>query len=179
MKPQFFRYLRLAQAICGPAVLLLEIWLWWEMSLWVPEDQRKFDSDAAWFAVWMAGPGLCLVVAGLLQAIYRWVWPSVLTLLAGAVAAYVWLVVWWLFIYSGRRSSLPIVYVYLIVLLLTVAASLGNAIVELVLRFSKQGAEQIVGRERRGVFRIIIGPAMRERSRRRVNSTVMPLTIVF
>ena len=148
MKPQFSRYLRLAQAICGPAVLLLEIWLWWKMSLWVPEDQRKFDSEAAWFA-WMAGPGLCLVVAGFVQAIYRWVWPGVLTLLAGAVAAYVWLVVWWLFMYSGRRSSLPLVYAYLIVLLLTVAASVINAIGELVLRFSNTGAEQMVGRERR------------------------------
>ena len=119
------------------------------MFLWVPAEDRKFGSDEAWFILWMVGPGLCLLVAGLLQAIYRWVWPAVFTLVAGVVAAYVWVMVWFLFIYSGRRSSLPIVYVYLIVLLLTVAASLVNTIVELVMRFSKTGAEQIVGRERR------------------------------
>jgi hypothetical protein len=142
MRPQLLGYLRLAQPICGFAVFLLAVWLWWHMFLWVPADKRKFDSDEAWFVLLMMGPGLCLVVAGFLQVTYRWVWPAVLVLLASSVAAYVGLVVWWLFGYSGHRSSLPVVYVYLIALLLTVAASVVNAIVELVLRFSNTGATQ-------------------------------------
>jgi len=41
------------------------------------------------------------------------------------------------------------VYLYLIVLLLTFAASLVNAIIELVQRFADRGAEQLVAPERR------------------------------
>jgi hypothetical protein len=120
------------------------------MFLWLPKEQRKFDSDEAWFLILMVGPGLCLAVTSLLQATYRWVWPAVLVLLASAVATYMGLGVWLLTGYWGHRSSLPIVYIYLSLLLLTVVASLVNAFVELVVRrFPYTGAEQIVGRERR------------------------------
>ena len=141
--------MRLAQPICGFAVLLLAVWLWWSTFLWTPADKRKFDSNEAWFVLLMVGPSLFLLVAGFLQATFRWVWPVVLVLLASSVTAYVGLVLWWLFTWSGHASSLPMLYVYLIVFLLTVAASVMNAIMELVLRFSNTGAEQIVGRERR------------------------------
>src|SRR5438132_8221239 len=110
MKLQFLRYVRLAQPICGFAVLLLAAWLWWSTFLWTPADKRKFDSNEAWFVLLMVGPSLFLLVAGFLQATFRWVWPVVLVLLANSVTAYVGLVLWWLFAWSGHASSLPMLY---------------------------------------------------------------------
>src|ERR1041385_8326496 len=140
MSPRLLRNIRLAQPIGGSSVLLLGVWIWWRMFLWLPAEKRKFDSDEAWFFLLMLAPGLCLVVAGSLQAAYRWLWPAVLTFVAGAVATYIGLGVWFLFGYTGHGSSLPVVY--LIVVYLAIAASVVNAIVELVLRFSNTGAEQ-------------------------------------
>jgi|GEM_PF-3775738 len=118
------------------------------MSQWLSPDKRKFDTVEAWVILLMVGPGIWLLVAGLLQATYRWVWPVVLVLVVGSVAAYVGLLVLGLYEYHRHESSLFVVYVYLIALLLTVAASVVNAILELVPRFSNRGAEQtIVGPE--------------------------------
>jgi hypothetical protein len=98
----------------------------------------------------IVGPGLCMAGGGFLQATYRWVWPAGLVLLASAVAAYFGLGVWFMFGYIGYKSTLPMVYVYLGLIPVTMAVSLANAIAEMVRRSSDKGAEQIVGRERRG-----------------------------
>jgi hypothetical protein len=133
----------LAEAISGFAVFFLALWIWWRMFLWPPTYGLKFDADEAWFIVMMVGPGLCVAVGAYLQAACRWFWPTALVLVASAGAAYMGLVAWLLFGYTGHKSSLPVVYLYLILILLTVVFSLMNAFAEQVLRFSKRRADQI------------------------------------
>lgn len=148
MKTPVLKYARLAEGIGGLAVFLLAVWIWWRMFQWPPSDGTKFGRDEAWLLLMMVGPGLLVALGTFFQAMYRWVWLAVLVFLASALAAYMGLAAWFLFGYTGNSASLPPVYFYLGVILVTVVFSLANAGAELALR-SHSGAEQIVEHERR------------------------------
>ena len=151
MKRPLHRYAGLAQLICGFAVFLLGLWIWWHRFLIDQSNGKKFDSDEALFMLFVVGPGVFVVLGSLGQVIYRKVWPLALVLIgSGALVWVVVLAVGSLLAYYGPTSDLTLVRADIIFLIITLAASLWNAIVESALRFSNTGGEQIVGRERRG-----------------------------
>jgi hypothetical protein len=130
-------YARLLQASPAFGVFLLAVLMWWRMFLWTPPDQRKLDSNEAWFILMFIGPGLCVALGAFFQTMYRLIWPALLVLLAGAAAAYMGLVALFLFGYTGRRSLVPIGYLYLLLVLIAVLTSLVDAIIKLSHRSSR------------------------------------------
>jgi hypothetical protein len=145
MKPRLLTYIRLAQLICGCAVFLLGLWMWWRMFL----IDHSNGSDAVWLMLMIVAPGIFVAVGSFLQAAYRKVWPAALVLLGSAVVLwFIGLGAQFIFGYIGDGFALHAVYADLVLLVVTVAASLMNAIVDLVLHFSKTGVEQAVGADR-------------------------------
>jgi len=145
MKPKSQILLRCAEALCGLAVFFLALYLWRLMFLWTPADARKFNSEEAWFMLLFVAPGLGVAIGSSLQAAYRWVWPTALVLVSAVAAVRLGLGFLLFFRYTGHASSLPAVYLYLILILVTVLASLVFAFIELVLRFAKRREEQMAG----------------------------------
>ena len=150
MKRPLQTYAGFAQLICGFAVFVLGLWIWWHRLLIDQSNGKKFDSDEAFFLLFVVGPGVFVVLGSLGQVVYRRVWPLALVLIGGgAILWVVVLAVGSLLAYYGPTSDLRLVRADIVFLLITLAASLWNAIIELALRFSNTGGEQIVGRERR------------------------------
>jgi hypothetical protein len=129
-------YARLLRVSLGFGVFLLALGIWWRMFLWTPADQRRFDTDQAWFLIAFVGPGLCVALGILFQTMYRLIWLAVPVLLAGAGAAYWGVVALFLFDFTGHSSLLPMGYVYLLFVLVAVVTSLADAIIKLAHRSS-------------------------------------------
>ena|SRR5436190_15440338 len=130
-------YARLLRVSLGFGVFLLALGIWWRMFLWTPADQRKFDTDQAWFLITFVGPALCVALGVFFQTTYRLIWLAVPVLLAGAGAAYWGVVALFLFDFTGHPSWLPMGYVYLLFVLVAVVASLVDAIIKRAQRSSE------------------------------------------
>ncbi len=144
MKRPLNTYAGFAQLICGFAVFLLGLWIWWQ------GFEKKLDSDAGWSSLAIiVGPGVFVALGSVIQATYRKVWPLSLILIGTVTGLWFIVAMGSLFAYVGPTSVLKFVWAHIILLIVTLLVSLWNAIVDLAFRFSNAGVEQIVGRERR------------------------------
>jgi hypothetical protein len=149
METRLLKYLRLIQLISSLAVFLLGLWLWWRMYLVDHSNGKKFASTEVWLMLLIVAPGVFVAFGSLLQAA-RKVWPFALVLLGSVVALwFIGLGAQLAFGMAGDRFALHAVYADVVLLFITVAASILNAVLELVGYFSKIGVEETVGREGR------------------------------
>ena len=92
---------------------------------------QKFESEEVWFILMIAGPGILVALGSFLQAACRKVWPVAIVLLGSLAASwFIGAVANFLFAYTGDRFALKVVYLYLVLLMTTIAASIINAVVQ-------------------------------------------------
>ena len=140
MKARLLTCIRLSELICGFAVFLLGLWMWWRMFLMDHSNGKKFESSDVWLMLLIVAPGIFVGVGSLLQAAYRKVWPAALVLIGSAVALWpIGVGAQFIFGYVGDRFALHLVYADMVLLSIAVGASLVNA------HSSNTGVENVVG----------------------------------